>query len=188
MRAIYLFPWDSSPAWGREVDAPSTFGFYLISASSGLDQASGVKPWPKPPAPVEICKTSMKGACWAPPGCSLLMQAQCLVAWWRGWPLSPLHTCFWPLTHLVRTRLATAQSHTPHPFWIQHSTIHQCFKHFLNYVAVSTPPKMGLHYTIKGEMYKLSDVVSICSSTWNYTGNRRLLSEKSIFLSFLWRS
>lgn len=67
-----------------------------------------------------------------------------------------------------------------------HQASNRHFKHFLNYVVVSTSLKMGLWYTIKGEMYKLSDVVSICSSMWNYTRNRRLLSEKSIFLSFLW--
>lgn len=81
------------------------------------------------------------------------------------------------------------QQHLPparNPFRIRHLTTIRRFKHFLNYIVVSTSLKMGLWYTIKGKMYKLSDVVSICSSTWNCTRNRRLLSEKSIFLSFLW--
>lgn len=92
----------------------------------------------------------------------------------------------------TRARLTLAQHlqqqlpHACNPFRIQHLTRVRRFKHFLNYVVVSTSLKTGLWYTIKWKMYKLSDVVSICSSTWNYTRNRRRLSEKPIFLSFLW--
>lgn len=161
---------------------------------------------PKPPTSAQIFKIPIKTLCWISLVCEAPVEACWLVALW--WGLISITT-----SHLFFTlcaRLSTAQSLQTAPLapwrarltpaqhlqqWLPHAHKPVCiqdlktfrhFKHFLNYVVVSTSLKLGLWYTINEKMYKLSDAVSICSSMWNYTRNRRLLSEKSIFLSFLW--
>lgn len=204
------FPLSLQPclwSWGSTLGPQLLPAFQLIRFIVRSCVRIWAKSFPKPPPSAQMCKTPVKTLCWVSPVCKPPMEARFLVTLWQGlMSATPSHLLFslrppistaWsprprPGCIPQRARLAPAQhlqQQLPppcHPFHIQHLTMVRRFKHFLNYGVVNTSLKTGQRYTIKGKMYKLCGVVSICSSTWNYTRNRRLLSEKSILLSFLW--